>query len=251
MGSPHNLPTPPPLDALVRDGPVAMFLDFDGTLVEIAPTHDTIRVPHILPAALERLSRKLDGRLALVSGRSLENLATHLGNLAIAQAGSHGADCRLASGERVGSTPRAMSPSVIAALEELVRRYEGATLETKNHGVAVHYRARPVIEPQVVEAAEDIAASHDLSVKRGKCVIELLSDNADKGEAVRAFMSERAFASARPIFIGDDVTDEDGFAAVKEFAGLGVLVGGSRVTKACYRLDGPKDVYSWLGLEIS
>jgi len=221
-----QLPLPPSLEDLRNGGPIALFLDFDGTLVEIAPTPDSIMVPEWLAAGLEQLTADLDGRLALVSGRSLENLASHIGELCVAQAGSHGADCRLANGTRVGTVPKAMPPLVVDALEALAGNHHGASLETKSHGAAVHYRGHPDIEAEVVAAAEAVATKFGLAVKRGKCVVELLPESADKGRAVRALMADEAFAGSRPIFIGDDVTDEDGFAAVKEFAGLGIIVGG-------------------------
>ncbi|MEP3052495.1 MAG: trehalose-phosphatase [Erythrobacter sp.] len=241
---------PPSLDDLLDRGPVALFLDFDGTLVEIAPTHDSIEVHVGLPRELEELSARLDGRLALVSGRSLENLASYIGHIAIAQAGSHGADCRLADSTRIGTNPRKLSSAIRADLEILVSQHSGASLETKSHGAAIHYRARPEIEGDVVAAAQAIAKDRGLSVKRGKSVIELLANSTDKGDAVRALIAHATFAGSRPLFVGDDLTDEDGFAAVKEFEGLGVLVGGSRESEACYRLSDPHDVHQWLGLEL-
>lgn len=245
-----SLAPPPSLDDLLDDGPVALFLDFDGTLVEIAPTHDSIQVPVGLPRALERLSRRLGGKLAMVSGRSLGDLASHIGDPAIARAGSHGADCRLADKARIGNEPRKLSPKVVAELETLVSQSMGASLETKSHGAAVHYRARPEIEDDLIAAAQGIAGAHGLSVKRGKCVVELLAGSTDKGDAVRTLMTHSTFAGSRPVFVGDDVTDEDGFVAAKEFGGFGIHVGGSRETEACYRLGEPDDVYQWLGLEI-
>ena len=244
------LAKPPPLDTLRAKAPVAVFLDFDGTLVEIAPTHDSIAVPDGLAGALLSLAKTLNDRLALVSGRSLDDLTSHLGALAIAQAGSHGADCRLINGQRVGNMPKAMPKEVLVVLEELVSRSNGLSLEVKSHGAAVHYRAQPEIEDEIVHTATAIATQANLTVKQGNCVIELLSEHTDKGQAVREFMGHEPFYGSTPIFIGDDMTDEDGFEAVKEFAGFGVIVGGSRQTEACYRLDSPQHVYRWLGLEI-
>lgn len=249
MQHPMSLPVPPQLATLTGEGPVALFLDFDGTLVDIAPTHDSIHVPSGMSGALEKLSASLDKRLALVSGRSLDNLALHLGSIAVAQAGSHGADSRLADGRRVGAEPRTMPKGVVDALQRVADAYEGASLETKSHGAALHFRAKPELEPEILKAADALAVEYDLATKRGKCVVELLADRANKGIAVSALMREPPFAQALPVFIGDDVTDEDGFAAVIELGGFGILVGASRETKACYRLAAPQDVHHWLGLE--
>ncbi|WFL77788.1 trehalose-phosphatase [Altererythrobacter arenosus] len=246
----YPLAPPPSLDEIRSDGAAALFLDFDGTLVDIAPTHNAIEVPADLSRDLEYLSSRLEGRLALVSGRSLEDLASHIGELAIAQAGSHGADSRLADGSRIGAEPRTMPLEAVEQLKALVEGDDGPSLEIKTHGAAVHYRARPEIEDEVIAAASEIAARHGLAVKRGKCVIELLADTRNKGNAVHSLMAEAPFVGSRPIFIGDDFTDEDGFAAVKDFGGLGILVGGSRETLACYRLESPHEVHRWLGLEI-
>lgn len=243
------LAEPPGFDELRRETPLALFLDFDGTLVEIAATPGGIRVPGSLPGALETLCRKLEGRLALVSGRAIDDLQDHLGSIAIARAGSHGADCRSSEECPIGAAPPPMPPAASEELNEFVRQHRGTTLERKAHGAAIHYRGRPESEEQVVAFAEKIAAGHGLAIKRGKCVVELLSRSADKGQAVRAFMAQPDFSDARPVFIGDDVTDEDGFAAVAELGGIGILVGPPRDTVAGYRLEDPQAVHRWLELE--
>ena len=246
----EKLTPPPSLDDIRCEGAAALFLDFDGTLVEIAPTHDAIDVPQDLRQELESLSRRLEGRLALVSGRSLEDLVSRVGKLSVAISGSHGADSRLADGSRVGSEPRTMPKDAVEELKALFGGDEVPSLEIKSHGVAVHYRAQPGIEDEVIATAGDIAARHGLTVKHGKCVIELLAESTSKGHAVHSLMAEAPYVGSRPIFIGDDLTDEDGFAAARELGGLGILVGGSRETLACYRLESPQEVYRWLGLEI-
>jgi len=244
------LAPPPSLEDLQSEALLSVFLDFDGTLLEIAPTHDSIEVPESLPRALEALSASLSGRFAIVSGRSLDDLASHLGTLEVTQSGSHGAESRLANGERVGSEPPTLFREVIADLEQLVAATPGASLESKKHGAAIHFRARPEIEDEIATAASAIAEKHQLATKRGKCVVELLADSASKADAVRALMARAPFAGSRPVFLGDDLTDEDGFSAVKEFGGSGIQVGGSRKTEACYRLASPRDVRRWLGLGI-
>lgn len=247
MHSAADLPAPPSLAELSARGPVALFLDFDGTLVEIAETPDSIEVPERLADRLYALSDRLGGRLALVSGRAVANLEEHCGPLGIACAGSHGLSRFSAARERLGEEPRALLPAVLAALGEFAAA-EGFAFETKAHGAALHYRSDPSLEARGLAFATALAGEHTLVVKRGKCVIELVPPGGDKGSAVRAFMEEQPFAGARPVFVGDDVTDEDGFAAVQELGGLGVLVGNRSPSAAQYRLADPAAVQQWLGL---
>lgn len=248
MTSPEQLDAPPPLEAIADEGAAALFLDFDGTLVEIANQPDAIHVPEGLAAALERLSQRMSGRLAVVSGRSVEDLAAHLGEgMAVAQAGSHGAARRLADGSSLGEQPEGLSRDVIDALQDFAQS-EGLRYEAKTHGGALHYRENPDAGERAHAFAEKIAAQHDLALKTGKCVVELVRKGADKASAVRAFMELSAFAGAKPIFLGDDVTDEDGFAACHELGGFGVLVGDIRPTKARFRLATVSETHKWLGL---
>lgn len=242
-----DLPAPPPLRAMCKDGPLALFLDFDGTLVDIAPTPDGIVVPERMAERLSALSASLDGALALVSGRALIDLERHCGELPVARAGSHGIDRLFASGEALGDAPEPMSQEV----EQRLRRFaedSGIRMETKPHGGALHYRENPGGEAEGMKFAEGLAAEHGFVVKCGKFVIELVRPGADKGGAVRAFMQEAPFAGRRPVFVGDDVTDEDGIAAANEFGGFGIIVGERESAGARYRLADPVAVHAWLGL---
>lgn len=241
------LPQPPGFSAMREAEKVALFLDFDGTLVDIAPTPDAIRVPQGLADALHRLSDLLEGRLALVSGRAIADIEGFLGPLAIARAGSHGIDRRLAGGAVLDAVAEGFPEDARALLADFAQGH-GFSLEAKPHGAALHYRSNPAIEDQGLNFAEEVAAAHGLVVKRGKCVIELVRPGADKGGAVRAFMQHAIFAGSHPVFIGDDVTDEDGFAAVGEYGGTAIVVGDRRPTRASYRIEGPAGVLDWLGL---
>ncbi|MBU2033093.1 MAG: trehalose-phosphatase [Alphaproteobacteria bacterium] len=247
MGTTAPLLAPPPLAALLAARPVALFLDFDGTLVGIAPRPDAIRVPDALAAKLAGLSDRLDGRLALVSGRALEDLEAHLGPLAVARAGSHGADRRRPDGSIFGSAPSGLVDTTVREVEDYARA-QALVFETKAHGCALHYRAHPEAGDSAEAFMRAIAAREGLAVKTGKCVVELVHEGADKGGAVRAFMAEPPFAEARPVFLGDDVTDEDGFAACAGLGGFGVLVGEERATAAQFRLPDIDAVHTWLEL---
>ncbi|RKF19176.1 trehalose-phosphatase [Altericroceibacterium spongiae] len=247
MNEKSALPVPPPFEALRSNGSVAVFLDFDGTLVDLALTPDGIDVPPDLATRLEAFGQKLEGRLALVSGRATDNLEQHLGPLALARAGSHGIARFRADGSRLGKEPEGLPPAVYEALQTFADS-QGFDLEIKTHGAALHYRGVPHQERDGLTFAENIAKQHALHVKRGKFVIELVRPGANKGGAVQAFMEEEPFRGAMPIFIGDDVTDEDGFNAVSRLGGFGILVGDRFPTEARYMLASPKEVFKWLGL---
>lgn len=247
MDTYSDLSPPPSLAEFAAQGRVALFLDFDGTLVELAPTPDGIALADRLAANLSALADTLDGRLALVSGRAIVDLEKHLGPLALACAGSHGSDCRKASGETLGAAPGGLATAALAAIKAFAKD-AGFDLEDKPHGAALHYRANPALEPQGLAFAEELAATHNLEVKRGKCVIEFVAPGANKGAAVAAFIDEAPFAGAIPIFIGDDVTDEDGFAMARDLGGFGIIVGERLGTVAKFRLANVAAVHHWLEL---
>jgi len=242
-----TLEAPPALEELLGEGALSLFLDFDGTLVEIAEGPEAISVPADLGERLCRFGDRLDGRLALVSGRAIPNLESHLGLLPLARAGSHGIARLMPDGSPLGVEPEALPAEALALLDAFTRE-SGLMLETKPHGAALHFRAAPELETAGLQFAQEIAATHGLQVKRGKFVIELVRPGADKGGAVQAFMEVPPFAGSRPVFIGDDITDEDGFAAAGELGGFGILVGDRAPSGAQYRLRGVTDVYEWLGL---
>lgn len=224
---------------------VALFLDFDGTLVELAPTPDTIAPREGLADALTQLARRLDGACALVSGRAVDDIAAHLDAMPLAAAGSHGADVRDESGVSLGAAPTAI-PAVAAQFMERYAHSKGLRYEEKPHGAALHYREDPSLKDAAHDVVETLAARHGLTAQSGKCVVELIAGDADKGSAVRTFMKAPPFAGKRPFFIGDDLTDEAGFAACEAFGGAGILVGSREDTAARYRLPDVASVHSWL-----
>lgn len=241
-----RLPAPPRLAHLLAEGPLALFLDFDGTLVEIAEGPDAIAVPQGLAGGLQRLASRLGGALALVSGRSIDNLTGFLGPLPLHLAGSHGGHV-LAP----GGTPLREAEPLPASVAEALGGYaqdNDLLYERKAHGGALHYRARPEREEEVHRFAAGLAADHGLATKAGKCVIELVWPGADKGGAVDLLCREAPFAGALPVFVGDDVTDEDGFAACARLGGFGIAVGERNSAAARHSLASVKDVHAWLEL---
>lgn len=246
MDEPADQPPPPSLRNLSERYSLALFLDFDGTLADIAPEPDAIVVAPSLAGTLAGLSNKLGGRLALISGRAIENLEHHCGTLAIACGGSHGAALRAADGE-VLFCDEPLPPEIVReALEWAHGR--GVFTEVKPHGIALHSRANPVLEEECALYLAGLAGRHALALKRGKRVAELVRKGADKGFAVRRFMTEPPFAGAVPVFVGDDVTDEDGFAACERLGGFGIAVGERRSPTARFRLPDPAAVRQWAGL---
>lgn len=237
------LPSPPRLDAIAQ---AALFLDFDGTLVEIAPEPDAIRVDPELPAILHALSERLDGRLAVVSGRSLENLTGHLGTDAIAMAGSHGGELRQPGSRAAKPLAAPIRPEAEAELRRFAESREGLLVEPKPLSVALHYRQCPSAEADVLALARSLADRLQLHLKRGKMVVELLTPGFDKGSVLEKFMEMPLFRGSRPIFLGDDITDEDAFARVLEHDGGGILVGPERETAARWRLPEVSAVHAWL-----
>jgi trehalose 6-phosphate phosphatase len=245
MPSGADLPSPPPLRTFLASHPLALFLDFDGTLVEIAERPDAIDVPAGLAEQLEHLHSLLEGRLALVSGRAIEDLDRHCGPLPVACAGSHGAEVRLADGTSATSDMPSLPAGASAELARFAAE-RGLIHEDKTHGEALHWRGRPEFEEECLQFMEDVAARHTLSLKHGKRVAELVAVGTDKGVAVRGLMARPPFCGARPMFVGDDVTDEDGFAASRALGGWAIAVGDRETCAADYGLADPAAVQQWL-----
>lgn len=238
-----RLPPPPP-DLL--DG-AALFLDFDGTLVELADTPDGVSIPTELAPMLERLRRKLNGRLAIISGRSLADLKGHLPLHGIAFSGSHGLELQLADGTRLPLSVPLGLDAMCDAVEQFAAQIGGGLLvERKPAGIALHYRLAPDQAERVEAFMAGLAKKTGFALQRGAMVAELRAHGATKGDALKAFMTEPPFGNARPVFVGDDLTDEDGFAEAAALGGAGVLVGPPRDTAARYQLESVKAVADWL-----
>ena len=247
MASPISLPSPPDLVDLLDRGPISLFLDFDGTLVGIAPRPGDIDVPAYLAESLHSLRDRLQGRLALVSGRALNDLQTHLGEIAIARAGSHGASRFHADGSRIGKAPRGLPDDAVRELRDFADRHS-LLYETKSHGGALHFRGKPDMADATLAHARSVAERHQLEVTSGKGVAELVRPGANKGAALEAFMATDPFRGSTPIFIGDDVTDEHGMQAAIEFSGFGIAVGERESKAARYHLEDVAAVHQWLDL---
>jgi trehalose 6-phosphate phosphatase len=233
---------PPPVALPLR---AALFLDLDGTLAPIMPRPEQVGPDARRAALLDDLARALDNRLAVVSGRALSDLDRILDNRVTFVAAVHGLVRRGAHGvDR--AKPHPDLDHARHVLRDLARSDKGLLFEDKDLSVALHYRNVPSAADAVIEAAERLARGSQLVLQLGDMVAELRTPGQDKGKSVSAFLREAPFDGATPVFVGDDLTDEDGFAAAARLGGYGVLVGPQRPTRAAYRLDGCDAVLGWL-----
>lgn len=216
----------------------ALFLDFDGTLADLAPQPEAVRVADDLVPLLRLLFSHVDGALAIVSGRRLSDLGEFLSPLELPLAAEHGAQRRLADGHVVSITPPDLQHAIRAAVA-LATRHAGLRVEIKNAAVALHYRHAPELQSLCLQVmTQAVAASSGVELLNGKYVFEIKPAGVSKGTAIAAFMREAPFARRVPIFAGDDVTDEAGFAAVQSLGGAGIKVGDGN-TLAHYHCASP------------
>ncbi|TKD50304.1 trehalose-phosphatase [Sphingomonas baiyangensis] len=224
----------------------SLFLDFDGTLVELEDRPDLVRADAELIELVHAVQARLDGRLAIVTGRSSAHIAELFGDPGFAIGGSHGVEFRWPDGRVAAPEVPATLDEAVAALRAFASSRENVLVETKLFGAGLHYRMAPQHEAAALEIAEQLAADHGLHLQPGKMMIELRAAAGDKGTAIRHLMQTEPFAGTKPIFMGDDVTDEDGFRAVAEMGGAGVLVGAPRDTAAGWHLPDVDAVRAWL-----
>lgn len=233
----------PPTD-LLRGS--SLFLDFDGTLVEIADRPDAVSVDARLAELMRRLSGQLDGRIAVISGRAGAEVRELLGACVATIVGSHGLEFHRPGGQvEMVERPPALDRAA-AAMRDLAAEIPGLLVEDKPLGAALHFRQVPSAEQASIALALRLAADFGLELQHGKMMVELRAAGGDKGSAVRALMREPPFAATRPVFMGDDLTDEAGFLAARTLGGAAVLVGPERSTTAEYRLGSVADTLAWL-----
>lgn len=225
----------------------ALFLDFDGTLVEIAEHPDLVQLTVSTRTALETLHRQLDGALAIITGREIDDIDRFTAPLRLPVAGIHGAVVRDANGHKQSELDVTAAIAEIAArLAPLVDSEKGLMLEKKQAAIALHYRARPELQSKCLAAFEAaLSAAPELELKRGKMVLEAKPNGRDKGTAVLDFLSDAPFRGRTPWFAGDDVTDEDAFAAVNRLGGITIKVGDD-ATVANYRAANTIEFRTWL-----
>ncbi|WP_050461624.1 trehalose-phosphatase [Herbaspirillum autotrophicum] len=228
-------------------GSDALFLDFDGTLVDLAPRPESVLVPPQLIVILELLYTATGGALAIVSGRPLQQLDQFLAPLRLPAAGVHGVERRRADGTLI-QLPVPDSKRLLPYIEPFAKQHPGLLLELKHGALALHYRNAPQLEAACVQImAEALEQESGFALLHGKMVIEAKAAVTNKGEAIAAFMREAPFAGRRPVFAGDDLTDEAGFAQVQlaELDGIGIKIGAGD-TRANARLADPSALREFL-----
>lgn len=222
----------------------AVFFDFDGTLVDLAPTPADVVVTSSLTGLLGELVRLLGGAVAVVSGRPVAEIDAFLSPMQLHVAGVHGAEWRSADGQvqRISLPPL---DAALAPIEALQARFPALHIERKPGAVALHYRQAPELEAACLDAMQDaLGRVEGMALQRGKRVVELKPRQASKAAAVRRFMEQEPFSGRRPWFFGDDVTDESAFDAIRP-TGMTVKVGVGD-TVAEYRLAAPSELRRWV-----
>ncbi len=223
----------------------ALFLDFDGTLAELAARPDAIVVQGDLLSLLQRLRDRLGGALAIVTGRAQADIESYLAPLQLPAAFEHGAIRRNAQNQlTVAETPPL--DAVLAAAQALAARHTGLLVERKCNSMALHFRLAPHLEAECLRTMEEaVQQIPGLQLMRGKAVVEAKSSQVGKGRAIDAFMAERPFAGRNPVFAGDDVTDEPGFDVVQRLGGSGIKVGAGD-SVALHHVSDPQALRQWL-----
>lgn len=243
LSQPAFGPAPPALSAAI-----ALFLDFDGTLAEIAHVPDAARLAPGMLQALERATHRVAGRVALVSGRPIATLRELVPLRGLAMAGVHGLERLHGDGRLEAPQPHPGIAAARTALQALTEREPRLLLEDKGLSIGLHYRDAPWLRAQATEVVSQLAHSHGLEVQTGKMVIELRTPGADKGDALTAFMSAPPFVGHVPVFVGDDDTDESAFRAAAAIGGHGIRVGAPPAgSAATYCLPDVAAVARWLG----
>ena len=236
-------PLPADLSAL------AILLDVDGTILDLAPTPREVFVPHSLRDTLARLWQRTGGAVAFVSGRPVSELDLIFSPLQLPAIGGHGAELRSAAGQDP-TPPRLppLDPKLKRRFAAIAEAGPGIVLEDKGYALALHFRLAPDKGPMVREAAAAICAALDttaIEILPGKAVVEIKQTGLTKATAVRELMRIPPFAGRRPIFLGDDVTDLGVFQIMPEFHGLAISVGRD-APGVDYCFDAPEDVRGWL-----
>jgi trehalose 6-phosphate phosphatase len=227
----------------------AILLDIDGTLLDLMPTPREVWVPPGLRETLNGLLRRTSGALALVSGRSLNDIDLIFAPEEFPAVGGHGAEMRLATdGEAVATHAPPMDKELKKRLAAIAALSPGILLEDKGYSLALHYRLAPHAEKAIYEAVSLIRAdlpTAPIEVLPGKCVCEIKHSGFTKSSGVRELMTHEPFKGRKPLFIGDDVTDESVFAIMPDFDGTAFSV-GRRARGVDGHFDAPNDVREFL-----
>jgi trehalose 6-phosphate phosphatase len=238
---------PPPLFPLDR---TALFLDLDGTLVELAPRPGDVVVPPALLSLLEQLHARTRGALAVISGRPLADLDRLLAPLHLPAAGTHGAELRGAADAPVRLVgeplPGTLRDRLNGIAKELQSQWHGVSIEDKASALAIHYRLAPEAAPALRSALNGLSLPDGWQILSGHCVYEIRARDRNKGMAVKTLSRAASFTGRNPIVVGDDRTDLDGIAAAVALGGHGIAVGDLDAPEAQWSLPSVSAVHDWL-----
>jgi trehalose 6-phosphate phosphatase len=255
MQSPHapGSPASPTPDLRSNLSGHALYLDIDGTLLDIALSPERVEVPVWMVPLLERLSHKLEGAVAFVSGRTIEAIDALFQPLKLPAIGVHGGEIRL-DGQAVATDELLVGElqGALPLLREALGSMRGVWLEDKRCAIALHYRAVPERGREVLKVVELVVSGlgPEFAALVGKCVVEIRPRHLTKSAGIRRLMECEPFRGRSPIFAGDDVTDEDAFELVNQLGGISVRIGSTAPSAAKYRLTDPDQLRRWL-LEIA
>jgi trehalose 6-phosphate phosphatase len=224
----------------------SLFVDLDGTIARLEATPQAVGPDRARRRLLDALLTKLEGRLAVVSGRTLADLDRVLEGRIPALGGVHGLARRNAQGIVFGAVGAERIAEALSDLRAFAAADPALMVEDKGAAAALHYRRHPTAAAACQELVERLGERLGLEVQLGSMVVEVRAPGPDKGTAVEAFMAEAPFAGRTPIYLGDDLTDEDGFRAANALGGFGVVVGPRRPTAASYALADVEAARAWL-----
>lgn len=228
----------------------ALLLDVDGTLLDIAPTPDSVTIPGSLRASLADLYQGLGGAVALVSGRSIADLDRLFAPLRLPAAGQHGAEIRLTARLEIDHVrPSLRLGSLCRRLSDFSAMRPGIVVEEKGLSVAAHYRNAVWYRDELERFLRDCIDDHepDLEILEAQMAFDIKPRHVNKGTAVERFMEAAPFHGRRLVFIGDDRTDEDGFAVALALSGEAIRVGPGAPSIARHRVSSPARLRDWLG----
>ena len=231
---------------LLSQNKLAIFLDIDGTLIPYANHPNNIIMPKNLKYLLYNLRNKLNGALALISGRMVQDIQNIINPLKLSVSGIHGLEYTNNHGQYLRNNIEPIPLDIYKRLYTFSKNYPGSMIEKKNISVALHYRNAPGIEKKATSVINRIISGSDLKLLKGNKVLELVPKNSNKGKAINFFMNKQPFLNKIPVFIGDDVTDEYGFKSVNNLGGYSIKVGYQSNTLANFFIKDTTSVLKFL-----